>query len=113
MEKISFLEGLDAIFNFGEPWQIEDVAINHKIKEVEIKFGYPKGTLFECPECEKKCKVHDSSFKLIRHLDLFEYRCHLNVKIPRTKCNVHGIKTIINLPMMRNGSHFSFFLQEN
>lgn len=112
MEENSLVLGISKMLKLAEPWSINEIKINDNLKISEVFIEYSKGSRFLCSECEKMCKVHDSTEKRIRHLDLFEYRCYLVFKLPRTKCNVHGIKTITTLPMTRSGSHYSFFLSE-
>jgi transposase len=75
---------------------------------VDIFISFERGSRFSCSECEKNYPLHDSSYKRIRHLDLMDYRCYLNVKVPRTNCTTHGIRTVTSIPWGRSGSHFSF-----
>ena len=36
--------------------------------------------------------VHDSRYKRIRHLDIFDDSCYLNIKTPRLDCDRDGLK---------------------
>lgn len=60
---------------------------------------------------KKTCKIHDGSYRRWRHLDIVDYRCYLNVKVPRTKCKEDGVKTIKDLPWMRMNTHYSSKLE--
>lgn len=104
-------KGLGTLLDVQKPWQIESVDVQHKNKVVDIFIDYERGSRFSCPVCGSMSKVHDSRSHRLRHLDWFEYRSYLNVKVPRVKCEEHGVKVISNLPWGHTGSHFSFFLK--
>jgi transposase len=112
MEEISLKVAISKIMDLKDPWFIEAVEINKKTLTIDVFIDFFRGNNFECSECSKPSKVHDTSTKRARHLDFLEYRCYLNYTVPRTKCEKHGVKTINNLPFLRKGSHFSFFLNE-
>ncbi len=103
--------GLSLLLSVEAPWKIARINSQPKNKVVDIEIGFIRGSEFPCAICQKPCKVHDSSIHRIRHLDWFEYRCYLNVKVPRTKCETHGVKVIESLPWANTGGHFSFFLK--
>jgi transposase len=104
-------KGLGALLNVASPWQITTVDVQHQNKVVDIFIGYARGSEFGCPLCGKLSKVHDSRSHRIRHLNWFEYRSYLNVKVPRVKCPEHGTRVISSLPWGHTGSHYSFFLK--
>jgi transposase len=108
MENSSLKNALSAILKIEEPWFIENIIIQDTNQVVDIFISFERGSRFPCSECEKNYPVHDSNYKRIRHLDLMDYRCYLNVKVPRTNCITHGIKVITQIPWSRPGSHFSF-----
>ncbi len=103
--------GLSKMLTVSAPWLVGEVEVQHKNKVVDIYIGYERGAQFPCPVCGASSKVHDSNMHRIRHLDWFEYRSYLNIKVPRTKCEIHGVKVIAELPWGHTGSHFSFFLK--
>lgn len=108
MENSSLKNALSAILKIEQPWFIENIIIQDTNQVVDIFISFERGSLFPCSECEKNYPIHDSNYKRIRHLDLMDYRCYLNVKVPRTNCTTHGIKVITKIPWSRPGSHFSF-----
>jgi transposase len=105
-------DGLDLLLNISKPWKLQGVDLQHKNKVVEIEIGFIRGATFKCNLCDADCKVHDSNFHRIRHLDIFEYRCYLSINVPRIKCLEHGVKVIEHLPWGYTGSHYSFFLKK-
>jgi transposase len=103
---------LEEIFEIEAPWHIYSIKTEHLSKEIDLFVKYEKGSLFTCSECEKVCKVHDGSFRRWRHLDILDYKCYLNIKVPRTKCTEHGVKSINSLPWMRMETHYSLKLEQ-
>ena len=47
-----------------------------------------------------------------RHLDICDYCCYLNIKIPRTVCQNDGVKVIEKLPFARMNTHYSFQFEQ-
>jgi transposase len=104
-------QGLSKMLLVEQPWILQEIEVHNAAKVVDIHISYERGTQFNCPDCNQSCPVHDSRVHRIRHLDWFNYRCYLNVKVPRVKCDTHGVKVISTLPWGHTGSHFSFFLR--
>jgi transposase len=102
---------LNMLLNVKSPWVTTSIEVDEKEKTVLITIDLERGSQFPCPKCGHMSKLHDSTFRSWRHLDLFNYVCYLNVKIPRTKCQHHGVKTIEEIPWGRMGSHYSFLFE--
>jgi transposase len=100
-------EFLETILGFSKPWYI--VSMIQTDDEVEIKLDYPKGTKFVCPSCGAECSTFDSKWKTYRHLDLWQYKTHLKVRVPRIKC-CQGKKTV-DVPWLRAGSKFTQMME--
>lgn len=113
MEENELKSSIGKLLNVSSPWLIEGMEINSQSEVVNVFIGYEKGSRFRCSECDRFCKIYDHTSKEVRHLDLFQYRCYLTYKVPRTKCIHHGIKTVVDLPLSRSGSHYSFFLNND
>jgi transposase len=110
METTELKEFYGQLLKIEAPWKLSKMKFDDKIGLVDIYIDYDKGSEFSCSVCNKSCKVHDSSIHRIRHLNCFQYRSYLNVKVPRTKCSEHGVKVIESLPWGHTNKHFSFFL---
>ena len=67
---------------------------------IDVFIDFMKGSAFSCMQCVELCSVHDSSFRRIRHLDIFEFQC-LNIRMPRITCKKNGIKTIRSTKLFR------------
>jgi len=102
------LDGIGSLLGVKSPWVVADVKIQEKNKVVDVHIDYERGSQFHCPCCGNLAPVHDSSVKRIRHLDIFEYRCYLNIKTPRTNCDRDGIKVTHADPWSHQGSHYSY-----
>jgi len=107
-----FISVLSKILKVSEPWIIEKIEVHHATKTVNVFIDYEKGALFPCSKCKKPSKVHDSNYRTWRHLDICDYRCYLNIKIPRTMCQKDGVKVIEKLPFGRMNTHYSFLFEK-
>jgi len=101
------LSGLGGLLGVSSPWTIVDVQVKHNVKVIDVFIDYTSGSKFHCKSCGKLTKVYDSSYKRVRHLDLFDYRCYLNIKTPRLDCDLDGVKVAHVDKWTRKGSHFS------
>jgi transposase len=102
------LEGLELLLGVHSPWYIKETIIQKENNVLDVYIDYENGSKFSCPNCGKPCTVYDGSYSRIRHLDLFEYRCYLNIKVPRINCDRDGVKTTHADQWSRKGSHYSF-----
>jgi transposase len=111
MEIQNFNEAISSILEVDIPWVLTKIDIQPKNKVIDVFIDYLKGSRFGCVQCEELCSVHDSDFRRIRHLDLFEFQCYLNIRMPRIKCKKHGVNTIKSTKLFRQGSHYTFLLE--
>jgi transposase len=105
---MEFLDALTKIVEVKLPWKINEVVLNEPTKSVNIFIEFEKGSKFECPVCQQESPVYDSAYRVWRHLDICDYRCYLNIKIPRVTCKTHGTKVIQTIPFGRMDTHYSF-----
>ena len=49
---------LNRLLNFGSDWQIDDVKVNEKIKEIDIFLKYSRSTCF-LDDSEPDCLIYD------------------------------------------------------
>lgn len=74
---------LERLLNFGDGWKIEDVEVIESKKELYLNIRYTKPTAI-CPHTSEECKIYDfGQERVIRHLDLFEYKTYLRFRLPR------------------------------
>ena len=101
------LTGLTELLGISSPWVLLDVKTQPKNKVIDVYIDFNRGSKFPCGICGKDTPVYDSSYKRIRQLDLFDYRCYLNIKTPRLNCNKDGIKVAHVDKWSRTSSHYS------
>ena len=111
MEITNFTDALSVLLEVEKPWVLTKIDLHPKNKVIDVFIDFKKGSTFSCMQCDELCSVHDSSFRRIRHLDIFEFQCYLNIRMPRIKCKEHGIKTIRSTKLFRDGSHYTFLLE--
>lgn len=73
--------------------------------------SYESASRFSCSKCGKLSKVHDGHYRVWRHLDICDYSCYLNIKMPRTSCPEHGMLVLDKHPFGRQNTHYSFQLE--
>ena len=83
------------LLGIGSPWEIKAVALRVKDKRVEIELGWQWGASAQCPECGKKCSMHDCApERSWRHLDTMRFETLIRARVPRADCPEHGVKTM-------------------
>jgi transposase len=91
----SIEEILTDLLDLGEGWVILEMKIDKKVKEIDIFIEYTNSTGY-IDETKELLKIYDyGSERRIRHLDLFEYKCYLNARIPRVKNGKLGVRNIV------------------
>lgn len=88
------------------PWFVKSIELNTSEERMEVYFDFIKGSVFACPICNKPCKTHDTKDRSWRHLPLFHYDPYIHARVPRTKCEVHGTKTVV-IPWSRPDTGFT------
>ena len=109
---MNFDKLLSSVLEVQKPWYIRDIDVHKGTKSINVFIDYEKGTVFKCPNCEQDCKIHDSSYRVWRHLDIVNYRCYLNIKIPRLKCDKHKVLVIDKIPFGRFNIHFTHLFEQ-
>ena len=70
-----------------EPVYIERIDFSGGTSELHIHMNFRRGGRFNCSECgEPDLSVHDTVEKTWRHLNFFQYKCYIHMRVPRTKC---------------------------
>lgn len=100
----SMLLGLDS------SWHVKSVRLSTDEKLVEILLEYV-GNEPKCAECGTCCPRHDlAPERKWRHLDTMQFETRICTRIPRTKCERCGIKTI-NVPWAGKHSRFTLMFE--
>lgn len=94
----------------GGLWRVSDSRFEGEPKKLQLFLEPKGGLLWKCPECERYGPVHDSVEKRWRHLDFFQYECELVAKVPRCRCEAHGVRQV-EAPWARPGSGFTLMFE--
>lgn len=98
-------EILKHLLNFGSDWEIEDLKINKKEKEVDFYLKYVKSKCY-LDDSEPECLIYDyTKTRRVRHLDLFDYKTFINFKTPRAKTSKGKV---VKIPVSFADSRVSF-----
>ena len=83
------------LLGIGSPWEVKTVALKLADKRVEIELAWQWGAAASCPECGRKCSIHDSApERTWRHLDTMQFETLIRARVPRADCSEHGVKTM-------------------
>jgi transposase len=94
------------------PWHVQDTTFSEKEGNLDIYLGCEKGSLFLCPLCQGIHPVHDYSDRIWRHLNFFQYTCHIHAPLPRVSCPVKDKAThTVAVPWARSGSDFTLLFE--
>jgi transposase len=78
----------------GTPWQVTEVKLDLSSGVLDIHLDFPPGSRFPRPSDGQLCPVYDTQEKTWRHLNFFQYECHLHAWVPRIDGGADGIKTV-------------------
>lgn len=102
---------LEKILELEDPWFIKDISLDQKEWRIDIYLDFKRGGTFPCPVCKSgECKVHDTTMKTWRHMNLFQYSAYLHARVPRVKCPEHGT-LLVTAPWARKGSGFTLLFE--
>jgi transposase len=93
------------------PWRVEKIDFDSEQHRLDLHLGFERGARFPCPECTAPdCPVHDSSDKQWRHLNFFQHEAYLHARVPRVRCDRHGVRQVA-VPWAREGSGFTLLFE--
>jgi transposase len=95
----------------SDPWYVERVEFDKAAKRLDLYIDFRSGGTFACPGCGGAgCKAHDTTEKVWRHLNFFQYEAYLHVRTPRVGCSACGVK-LAPVPWARHGSGFTLLFE--
>jgi transposase len=81
------------LLGLQSPWHVERVALDVKTQRVNVFAAHHKDATFVCPECDAPSALHDhDEERSWRHLDSCQFQTHLRARVPRVRCNEHGVR---------------------
>jgi transposase len=100
------VEHYERLIGLEAPWKVEAVELLLEQGEVRIHVGVDSRTKLSCPECGGRGRRHDTRERHWRHLDTMQYRTILVGRIPRVRCQRHGVVQVA-VPWAEAGSRFT------
>lgn len=86
----------EAALGIKEPLYIKNISFDEEIGELHIYIDFRRGSKFACPVCGKEeCAVHDTTEKVWRHLNFFQYKCYIHFRNPKIKCDKCGVRQLV------------------
>ena len=96
--------GLDDAWEVTGTWFEE---VEGGSDELHVRVARRRGRAVPCPECGRRCGVHDTRERTWRHLDSWQFRTYVHCAVPRTDCPEHGVRTVLMPWEVRPNSHFT------
>ena len=85
------------LLGIKSPWYVNDVIYKENPERIDIYLKHNKGILLPCPVCDKYCSVYDHmEEREWQHLNTCHVPTFIHARLPRIKCNEHGVKCIIS-----------------
>ena len=100
----SLMAGIEA------PWLLEKVEVDEN-KDLHMYVKYKRGERFKCNQCQELCPVYDTVNKTWRHLNCFEHKTYIHCKVPRVKCDKHGVH-LVEVPWAKANTGFTLLFEE-
>lgn len=81
------------LLGLSSPWYVERVDLDVKAQRVSVYAVHRKDATFGCPECGAPSPLHDhDEERSWRHLDSCQFETHLRARVPRVRCDKHGVR---------------------
>ena len=96
-----------AILGLESPWTVARVDLDVKGQQVDVYAEHVKRKTWPCPTCEAPCGLHDhDEERTWRHLDSCQFKTLLHARIPRVRCDEHGVLQV-RVPWAERGGRFT------
>jgi transposase len=92
------------------PWMVARAEFDRSAQRIDIHIDFSPGSRFACPACGAVCPVHDTEQKSWRHLNFFQHQAHLHARVPRVRCDTHGVRQVA-VPWARAGGGFTLLFE--
>lgn len=86
------IELYQRVLDVEEPWFVERVQLSVNPQRVDILLAHRPGVKWACPQCGRELACYDQvEERTWRHLDTCQFQTHLHARVPRVKCQEHGV----------------------
>jgi transposase len=95
------------LLRLAEPWFIAGIDIDSEGEAMHVRIDFRRDARFACPECGARVEVYDRAEERVwRHLDLWQCKTWLHCRLPRVRCDTHGVRQV-GTPWAEPGSRLS------
>lgn len=91
-----------------KPWELREIKFDEQEQAWHLFMDFERGAEFVCPLCGETCKAYDAENKEWRHLDFWEWKTYMHVRVPRVECKVCNKVTQVPVKWSRPGAHFTY-----
>jgi transposase len=99
------------ILGLESPWKVARVELDVKQQRVDVYAEHADRKTWPCPECETPCGLHDhEEERTWRHLDSCQFQTHLHARVPRVRCDKHGVRQV-RVPWAEPRSRFTLLFE--
>ena len=89
------------------PWTVGRVELSVKEQRVDVFAEHSERRNWPCPKCGASCPLHDhDAERAWRHLDSCQFKTLLHARIPRVRCDEHGVLQV-GVPWAEPGGRFT------
>jgi transposase len=90
---------------------VSRVESDVKAQRVSVFAEHDSDATFTCPECGAMCPLHDhDEERSWRHLDSCQFETHLRARVPRVRCDKHGVRQA-RVPWAEPKSRFTLLFE--
>ena len=83
------------LLGVGQQWEIERVEIDQAHRSIEVWARWRRGEALMCPKCRAICPGYDHLMQRTwKHLDACGFTTKLHARIPRCRCEMHGVISV-------------------
>lgn len=94
----------------GTPWFVKEVRLDREARRLDLYLDFKAGTRFNHPISAQPSPVHDTVQKSWRHMNFFQFECHLHARVPRVSDPEQGVR-LIPVPWARPDSGFTLLME--
>ena len=91
-----------------KPWELREIKFEEQEQAWHLFMDFERGAEFVCPLCGETCKAYDAEKKQWRHLDFWEWKTYMHVRVPRVDCKACNKVTQVPVKWSRPGAHFTY-----
>ena len=74
-----------AAFLIQSPWFVQSVDFDEAKRQLTISVDFVAGSRFAHADAPGEHPVHDTRIKRLRHLNVLQHECYLEVRVPRVR----------------------------